>query len=149
MEPAIEKYIQFIQLAKKQQHTLSIYIWTNQKHLKSPKCKLCVKTKNINHLYIDSKRNKTIWNYSQKYYQSLTKKIIHSIATYINILTLSLPLKTKKLVLTLTMTILSHIWKTRKITISHHNYTHNYTIINIKQWPNRHYTNTIKTTNTR
>ena len=63
----------------------------------------------------------------------LQKKIIHSIATYINILTLSLPLKTKKLVLTLTMTILSHIWKTRKITISHHNYTHNYTIINIKQ----------------
>ena len=37
-----------------------IYKWTNQKHLKSPNCKLCNKTENITHLYTDCKRNKKI-----------------------------------------------------------------------------------------
>ena len=32
-----------------------IYKWTNQKHLISPYCKLCYKTENITHLYIDCK----------------------------------------------------------------------------------------------
>ena len=37
-----------------------IHSWTNQKYLKSPNCKLCDKTENITHLYIDCKRNKKI-----------------------------------------------------------------------------------------
>ena len=37
-----------------------IYKWTNQKHLKSPNCKLCNKTENITHLYIDCKKQKNL-----------------------------------------------------------------------------------------
>ena len=51
-----------------------IYRWTNQKYLKSPNCKLCDKTENITHLYIDCNRNKNIWKY---YYQTLHKNKIH------------------------------------------------------------------------
>ena len=32
-----------------------IFRWTTQKHLKTPKCKLCKNTENIKHLLIDCK----------------------------------------------------------------------------------------------
>ena len=44
-----------------------------KKYLKSPNCKLCGKTENIAHLYIDCKRNKKIWKYFQQY-QTHTQK---------------------------------------------------------------------------
>ena len=37
-----------------------IFRWTNQKYLKTPKCKLCKNTENIKHLFIDCKRNQKI-----------------------------------------------------------------------------------------
>ena len=86
------------------------YRWTNQKHLKSPSCKPCDKTENINHLYIHCKRNKKIWTDFQKYYTSLTQKkhtpLQHILLT---ISALLLPPKTKKLVLTLTIMTLNQI----------------------------------------
>ena len=84
-----------------------IYRWTNQKYLKSPNCKLCDKTENITHLYIDCKRNKKIWKYFQKYYQTLTQKQNTPLQHILTISSLSLPPKTKKLTLTLTTTILT------------------------------------------
>ena len=37
-------------------------------------CKLCGKTENMNHLFINSKRNKKICNHFQKYYRNLKQK---------------------------------------------------------------------------
>ena len=51
-----------------------IYKWTNRKQLKSPDFKLCSKTENITHCYIDCKRNKKIWKCFEKRYQTLTQK---------------------------------------------------------------------------
>ena len=90
-----------------------IYRWANQKYLKFPNCKLCDKTKNITHLYIDCKRNKRIWKYFQKNYQTLTQKQNTPLQHILTISSLPLPPKTKKLTLTLTTAILTHIWKTR------------------------------------
>ena len=81
--------------------------------MKSPNCKLCDKTDNVTRLYIDCKRNKKIWKYFQKYYQTLTQKQNTPLQHILTISSLSLPSKTKKLTLTLTTTILTHIWKTR------------------------------------
>ena len=83
-----------------------------KKHLKSPNYKLCDKTENIAHLYIDCKRNKKIWQYFQQY-QTLTQKQNTPLQHILTISSFSLPPKTKKLTLTLTTTILTHIWKTR------------------------------------
>ena len=90
-----------------------IYRWTNQKHLKSPKCKLCEKTENIKHLYNDCKQNKKIWTHFQKYYKNLTRREYRSLQHILTISALSLSPKTKTLLLTLTIKILTHIWKTR------------------------------------
>ena len=89
-----------------------IFKWANQKHLKSPNCKLCDKTENVTHLYIDCKRNKKIWKYFQKH-QTLTQKQNTPLQHILTISSLSLPPKTKKQTLTLTTTILIHVWKTR------------------------------------
>ena len=75
--------------------------------MKSPNCKLCAKTENITHLYIDSKRNKKIWKYFQKHYQTLAQKQNAPIQHILTISSLSLPPKTKKLTLTLTTTTLT------------------------------------------
>ena len=90
-----------------------IYRSPSRKHLKSPNCKLCDKTENITHLYIDCKRNKKFWKYFQKCYQTFTQKQKTSLQHTLTTSYLPLPLKTKKLTLTLTTTILTHIWKTR------------------------------------
>ena len=90
-----------------------IYRWTNQKHLKFPKCKLCEKIENIKHLYIDCKRNKEIWTHFQKYYKNLIQKEYTPMQHILTVSAISLPSKTRKLVLTLTTTILTNIWKTR------------------------------------
>ena len=90
-----------------------IFRWTNQKHLKTPKCKLCKNTENIKHLFIDCKRNRKIWTHFQKYYQNLIQKDYTPLQHISSISAISLPPNTKKLVLTLTTTILTHIWKTR------------------------------------
>ena len=90
-----------------------IYRWTNQKRVKSPKCKLCEKIESINRLYIYCIRNKKNWNHFQKCYKSLTKQEYTPLRHILTISALSLPPKTKKLVLTLTIAILSNIWKTR------------------------------------
>ena len=71
------------------------------------------KTENITHLYIDCKRNKEIWKYFQKHYQTLTQKQITPLQHILTPKSLSLSPKTKKLTLALTTTILTHIWKTR------------------------------------
>ena len=89
--------------------------------MKSPNCKLCDKTENISHLYTDCKRNKKIWKYFQKYDETLTQKqntplqhiLTISLQHILTISFLSLPAKTKKLTLTVTTTILTHIWETR------------------------------------
>ena len=70
--------------------------WINQKHLKSPNCKLCDKTENITHLYIDCKRNKKIWKYFQKHYQTLTQKQNTPLQHILTISSLSLPQKNKE-----------------------------------------------------
>ena len=75
-----------------------IYRWTNQKHLKPPKCKLCEKKENTDHLYIESKRNKKIWKDFQKYYKNLIQKEYTPLQHILTISALTLPLKTKKLV---------------------------------------------------
>ena len=89
-----------------------IYRWTNQKDLKNPHCKLCDKKEDIIHLFITCKRNKKIWKHFQKYfhYQHIQHITMQHIFTHS---ANSLPSKTKKLVLTLTITIPTHIWKTR------------------------------------
>ena len=86
-----------------------IYRWPSRKHLKSPNCKLCDKKENITHLYIDCKRNKKFCKYFQKYYQTFTQKQKTSLQHILTTSYLPLPPKTKKLTLTLTTTILTHI----------------------------------------
>lgn len=90
-----------------------IFRWVNQKHLKNPNCKLCHKKEDIIHLYISCKRNKRIWEHFQKCYQKLTRKNYTPLEHIITHSASSLPSKTKKLLLTITSTILTHIWKTR------------------------------------
>ena len=105
-----------------------IYRWTNQKHLKSPNCKLCGKKEDIYHLYIDCKRNKNIWNHFQKYYKNLIQKEYTPLQHILTVSALSLPPKTKKLAL-----IYCHIWKTRnRIQIGNTIIPLTNTIINIK-----------------
>ena len=90
-----------------------MYRWKNQKHLKTHNCNLCDKKEDIIHLVISCKRNKKIWKHFEKYYKCLTQKehtLLQHILTHS---ATSLPSKIKKLVLTLTTTILTHIWKTR------------------------------------
>ena len=86
-----------------------MYRWTNQKHLKSPKCKLYEKTQNINNLYIECKRNKKIQNHFQKCYKNLTNREYTPLQHILLISALSLPSKNKKLVLTWTIATLTHI----------------------------------------
>ena len=59
------------------------------------------------------KRNKKILKHLQKYYQCLTQKEHTPIQHILTHSANTLPSKTKKLILTLTITILTHIWKTR------------------------------------
>ena len=90
-------------------------------------------TENITHLYIDCKRNKKNWKHFQKYYQALTREHNTPLQHILTISTLSLPLKTKKLTLELTTTILIHIWKTRnKLQFDHTIIPATNVIINIK-----------------
>ena len=89
-----------------------VYRWTNQKHVKSPKCKLCEQTENINHICTECKRNKRIWNHCQKY-ENLTIKE-YTPLQHILTIALSLPPKTKKLVLALTITILTDSYMENK-----------------------------------
>ena len=63
------------------------------------------KTENIKHLYIDCERSKKIRIHFQKYYKNLTQKEHIPLQHILSISALSLPPKTKKLVLTLTTTI--------------------------------------------
>ena len=58
------------------------------------------------------RETKKIWKYSQKH-QTLTQKQNTPLQHILTISSLSLPPKTKKQTLTLTTTILIHIWKTR------------------------------------
>ena len=80
--------------------------------LKTPKCKVCEKTENIKHVFIDRKGNRKIWTHFQKY-QNLIQKYYIPLQHILSTSAISLLPKTKKLVLTLTTTILTHIWKTR------------------------------------
>ena len=90
-----------------------IYKWTNQKHLKTPKCKLCEKTENINIFTLIAKEKKISGFTSRNIIKTPTQKEYTSLQHILTKSALSLPPKTKKLVLTLTATILTHIWKTR------------------------------------
>ena len=90
-----------------------IYRWTNQKHLKVPKSTLCENIENIKRLYTDCKRNKKRWTHFQKYYKNLIQKEYTPMQHILTISAISLPPKTRKLVPTLTKTIVTHIWKTR------------------------------------
>ena len=91
------------------------------KNIWNPQIVNCDKTENISHLYTDCKRNKKIWKYFQKYDETLTQKqntplqhiLTISLQHILTISFLSLPAKTKKLTLTVTTTILTHIWETR------------------------------------
>ena len=64
--------------------------------------KFIEKTENIKHLYIDCKKIRT---HFQKHYKNLTQKEHIPLQHILSISALSLPPKTKKLVLTLTTTI--------------------------------------------
>ena len=81
--------------------------------MKSPNCKLCDKTENITHLYIDCKRNKKNWKISKNIIKLLHKNKSTPLQHILTISSLPLPPKTKKLTLTLTTTILTQTWKTR------------------------------------
>ena len=61
-----------------------IFKWTNQKHLKSPNCKLCDKTENITRLYIDCKRNKRKLEVFPKILSNSHTKTKYTITTYPN-----------------------------------------------------------------
>ena len=67
--------------------------------------KFIEKTKNIKYLYTDCKRSKKIWTHFQKYYKNLTQKEHIPLQHILSISALSLPPKTKTLVLTLTTMI--------------------------------------------
>ena len=112
--------------------------------MKSQKCKLCEKTENINHLYTECKRNKKNWKNFQKYYKNLTKKEYTPLQHILIISALSLLPKTKKLVLTLTITILTRIWKTKNKPKFDNTITPTMNIENNQQ--ERQYTNTLYTT---
>ena len=90
-----------------------IFRWTNQKHLKNPTCKYCKNIENIKHLFVECKRNRKIWTHFQKYYQKLTYKDYTPLQHILSISAILIPSNTKKLILTLTVTILIHTWKTR------------------------------------
>ena len=62
-------------------------------------CKLCGKTENMNHLFINSKRNKKICNHFQKYYRNLKQKDHTPLQHVLTISALSSRPKTKKRVL--------------------------------------------------
>ena len=51
-----------------------MYRWINQKHLNLRTVNYAKRKKILYDLYIDSKRNKKIWNYFQKYYKNLIQK---------------------------------------------------------------------------
>ena len=67
---------------------------TNQKYLKTPKCKFCKNSENIKHLFINCKRNRKIWIHFQDY-----RPLQH----ILSISAISLPPSSKKLFLTLTI----------------------------------------------
>ena len=90
-----------------------IFRWTNQKHLKTPTCKYCKNIENIKHLFVECKQNRKIWTHFQKYYQKLTHKDYTPLQHILSISAILIPSNTKKLILTLTVTILIHTWKTR------------------------------------
>ena len=90
-----------------------IFRWINQKYLKSPICKLCKKTENIKHLFIDCKRNKKIWTHFQQYENNLILKEYTPLQHMLTISAKTIPPKIRKLVTTLTTTILTQILKTR------------------------------------
>ena len=73
-----------------------------------PKSKLCEKIESIKHLYIDCKRNKKIWTHFKKYYKNLIQKEYTPMQHVLTMSAISLPPKTRKLVLTLTATILTN-----------------------------------------
>ena len=89
-----------------------IFRWTNQKHLKNPTCKYCKNIENIKHIFVECKRNRKIWTHFQKY-QKLENKDYTPLQHTLSMSAISIPSNTKKLILTLTVTILTHIWKTR------------------------------------
>ena len=110
-----------------------IYRWTNQEHLKSPNCKLCDQIENINHLFIQCKKNLKTWKHFQRYCKCLTKKEYAPLQHLLTHSATSLPSKTKKLVLTLTITILTLIWKTlSRLQFDDIKVPNTNTIINIK-----------------
>ena len=98
---------------------------------KTPTENYVSKKEEIIHLFMTCKRNKKTWKHFQKYYQKLTQKDPTPIQHILSQSTFSLPSKTRKLALTLTITILTHIWKTRNRVILTTN-----TIINIKNETN-------------
>ena len=76
---------------------------------------------------------KKIWNHFQKYCKNLTKREYTPLQHILTMSVLSLPSKTKKLALTLTVTILTHIWKTRnKLRFDNTIIPTTNTIVNIK-----------------
>ena len=81
-------------------------------NVKSPKCELCEKIENMNHLHIEWKRSRKIWIHFQKNYKNLTQKEDTPMQHILIISAISLPPEAKKLLLTLPTTILTHIWKT-------------------------------------
>ena len=73
-----------------------IYKWTNQKHLKTPKCKLCEKTENIN-IFTLIVKEKNIWIHLQEYYKNPNTKRIHVIATHTNQISLIITTKNREI----------------------------------------------------
>ena len=70
------------------------------------------KKKTWHTFFISCKRNKKIWKDFEKYYKCLTQKEHTPLQHILTHSATPIPSKTKKLVLTLTTTILNHIWKT-------------------------------------
>ena len=104
-----------------------IYRWTNQKHLKNPNCRLCNNKEDVIHLSFSCKRSKRISKHFQKYYYKLTQRDYTPLEHILTQSASSIPSKTKKILLTITNTILTHIWKTRnrrQITVWQHHCTY-------------------------
>ena len=99
---------------------------------------------------MECKQNRKIWTHFQKYYQKLTYKDYTPLQHILSISAILIPSNTKKLILTLTVTILIHTWKTR----NRHQFddtiipTTN-TIINKKKRSENYYSDTLPTTPTK
>ena len=106
----------------------------HQKHLKTPLCTYCKIIENIIHLLTECKKVKKIWTFFQKCYTKQNPTKYAPLQQKLKLSANNLPKNKQKLLLTLTITILSEIWKARnKLQFDNTNIPTNKIIKNKKQ----------------